>query len=296
MNSAHTYFCQEFKDIWEHKFLRHNTVSVIGAPLNGGQKITGCDLTAGIYRKEKYFKELEHIGWNVKDCGDLDFKKEWADVKDKKPDPTHVNAKDCHQVGVCSKLICDAVAKEAKAGNFVLTIGGDHSVAFGTLAGVLKARPNVKVIWIDAHADCNTPAISPSGNMHGMPMGGHLGVMKVKDLPGWDWFKPSLHQGNCVFIGLRDLDKWEKAILKGIGAHVYTRYDIDKIGIGKVMENAMTIVNPYGNQPMHLSFDIDGIDPEWAPSTGTICPGGLTYRESRFICEFWPKLNVYVPW
>jgi len=286
MNAAHDHFCKEFDDIWEHKILKHNTVSIIGAPLNGGQKITGCDLTNGIYRKEGYYKELEHLGWKIKDCGDIDFKALWEKVENKKDDPTHVKAKDCHEVGFCSEVIADRVCKEAQKGNFVLTVGGDHSVAFGSLAGTLRARPNTRVIWVDAHADCNTPAISPSGNMHGMPMGGHLGAMKFDDLPGWQWFKPTLHQGNCVFIALRDLDKWEKAILKAIGAHVFTRYHIDKIGIGAVMKEAMHIINPFGNQPLHLSFDIDGIDPKWAPSTGTVSPGGLTYREARFICEY----------
>eukprot|EP00494_Astrolonche_serrata_P031044 UN31313 len=285
-----------------HKFLKKNSVSIIGAGLNEGQGIPGCESTPNAYRKNVhhksssggYFKELEEVGWKVKDTGDMDFAKIWANVKDKKPDKKHKHFKahKSHHVGVCSEALAEKVYQEAKNGeNFVLTIGGDHSVAFGSLAGIFRARPDTKLIWVDAHADCNTPSISPSGNMHGMPVGAHLGAKDFKGLPGWDWFEPVLHADNTVFIGLRHLDKVEKQILRGIGAHVYTMHEVDKLGIGEVMRQAMQILNPHENHPMHLSFDIDGVDPQWAPSTGTICEGGISYREARFICEYLAKTN-----
>jgi len=275
---------REFSLIWNHKILERNTISIIGLPLNGGQKISGCDKTPEFYRKENYFSRIKEIGWNVKDCGNLDFKRHWKSITKKKPDPKNIRINDCHQVGLFSQIIADKIFSEIRRGNFILNIGGDHSIAFGTLAGVLKARPKTQIFWIDAHADCNTPNVSPSGNLHGMPLGGHLGAINMCSLPGWKWFKPNLHHKNVIFIGLRDLDRWEKCILRGIGTYIYTREDVTQKGIGLIMRECLEIISTFKEQPIHLSFDIDAIDPQWAPSTGTISPGGLTYREARFIC------------
>lgn len=275
---------KEFSLIWSHEILEKNNVSIIGLPLNGGQKINGCDKTPEFYRKDDHFSRIRKIGWNVKDCGNLDFKRHWVRLLKKKTDPKNVRINDCHQVGFFSQIIADKVCSEIKEGGFVLNVGGDHSIAFGTLAGVLKARPKTQIFWIDAHADCNTPNISPSGNLHGMPLGGHLGAMNMYNLPGWKWFRSNLHHKNVVFIGLRDLDRWEKCILRGLGMYVYTREDVTQKGIGFIMKECLEIISALEKQPIHLSFDIDAIDPQWAPSTGTISPGGLTYREARFIC------------
>jgi len=275
---------KEFNLIWKHKILEQNTVSIIGLPLNGGQKISGCDKTPECYRKDDYFMKIKKIGWNVIDCGNLHFKKHWVAVSKRKSDPKNVRVNDCHQVGLFSQIISDKILNEVNKGNFVLNIGGDHSIAFGTLAGILRSRPKTQIVWVDAHADCNTPNISPSGNLHGMPLGGHLAAINMFDLPGWKWFKPNLHHKNVIFIGLRDLDRWEKCILRGIGTYIYTREDLTEKGIGSVMQECLEIMSTFRNQSIHLSFDIDAVDPQWAPSTGTISPGGLSYREARFIC------------
>merc|ERR1719242_208518 len=119
-----------------------------------------------------------------------------------------------------------------------------------------------------------------------MIMGAHFGAFDISHLPGWEWFAPTLRTGNVAFIGVRNVWRKERVILEALGAHVSTRYTIDKKGIGEVLKDAMNAVNPFYNKPIHLHFDIDACDPQVAPSTAYNLPGGLTYREGRFICEF----------
>lgn len=275
----------------KHKFLTKSKLSFVGAPLAAGQRLGGVELAPKMMREEsELFEKAEASGWKVEDDGDIDFDAVWEKVKEKKSDPKDVLMNDCHQTGVCSKKIADVVEEKAREGGFVLAIGGDHAIAFGSLNGVLRARPDTVVVWVDAHADINTPETTPSGNLHGMPLSAHLGISDFSRFPGWDWIKSNrLEVSDIVFIGLRDLDPTEIKILKGIGAHVYDRFAVDRYGIGSVMEQVMRTLNPEGLRPMHLSFDIDAIDPQYAPSTGTSALGGLTYREAMFITEFLAK-------
>ena len=169
-------------------------------------------------------------------------------------------------------------------------IGGDHSIALGTISGVTSARPNTGVIWVDAHADINTPRTSGSGNMHGMPVAFLLGEVEQEDmqhLPGMEWFplsksQPCLKPQDLVYIGLRDLDPGEKNAIKRLNIKAYTMTDIDRLGIGRVMEE---VIQHFSGRDVHLSFDIDALDPVFAPHTGTRVEGGLTSREAHYICE-----------
>eukprot|EP00743_Colponemidia_sp_Colp-15_P004680 GILK01005043.1.p1 GENE.GILK01005043.1~~GILK01005043.1.p1 ORF type:complete len:414 (-),score=84.77 GILK01005043.1:166-1407(-) len=195
------------------------------------------------------------------------------------------NVKNSEQIGYACKMIYEAAKAQAQMGRFVLTIGGDHSIAAGTITGVAEARPDLSVIWVDAHGDCNTPETSPSGNYHGMPVASILGWIKKGSIPGFDWLTPSITVDRISLIGLRDLDPLEKKLIRESGMKVFTMSDIDRYGIGRVMEMAIEAVNPKMNRPMHLSFDIDSIDPMFAPGTGTKARGGLTYREAHYICE-----------
>jgi len=205
-----------------------------------------------------------------------------SDAADAEEDCAVVNAE---LMGAGLKLVHDAVHAAAEKGNFVLTVGGDHSIAAGSIMAMHSRYPDLGVIWIDAHADANTPRTSPSGHYHGMPAAHLLGWFESK-LQGFEWFKPGcLDESRLAYVGLRDVDPGEAALLRQSNVHVYTMRDVDKHGIAKVIENAISAIDPNGRRPFHLSLDIDGVDPHFAPGTGTCARGGLTYREIHYVCE-----------
>eukprot|EP00308_Calcidiscus_leptoporus_P016594 CAMPEP_0119351570 /NCGR_PEP_ID=MMETSP1334-20130426/867_1 /TAXON_ID=127549 /ORGANISM="Calcidiscus leptoporus, Strain RCC1130" /LENGTH=393 /DNA_ID=CAMNT_0007364407 /DNA_START=39 /DNA_END=1220 /DNA_ORIENTATION=+ len=188
-------------------------------------------------------------------------------------------------IGEGLKLIYETADHAASSGSFVLTVGGDHSIAAGTIAAMQRTYPSLGVIWVDAHADANTPDTSPSMHYHGMPAAHLLGWFE-QTLKGFDWFTPGcLSENRLAYIGLRDIDKEEAAMLKESNVAVYTMRDIDKHGIAKVIEMAIAAIDPNSNRPLHLSLDIDAVDPHFAPGTGTCARGGLTYREIHYVCE-----------
>ena len=205
-------------------------------------------------------------------------------------DPDYRGMKKPKAVCSVTKQLSKQVYEHAKNGRFVLTLGGDHSIAIGTISGTAKAmRENVgrdmAVIWVDAHADINTPESSDSGNIHGMPLAFLTGLAKdVPDKPfGWLKEEQKISVKKLVYIGLRDVDRGEKKILRDNGIKAFSMHDIDRHGIGKVMDMALGWIG--SDTPIHLSFDIDALDPMWAPSTGTAVRGGLTLREGDFIAE-----------
>eukprot|EP00744_Colponema_vietnamica_P003135 GILI01004846.1.p1 GENE.GILI01004846.1~~GILI01004846.1.p1 ORF type:complete len:411 (+),score=163.15 GILI01004846.1:51-1235(+) len=195
------------------------------------------------------------------------------------------NVKNSEAIGHACHLIHQECKRQAQLGKFVLTIGGDHSIAAGTISGVAAARPDLCVIWVDAHGDCNTPETSPSGNYHGMPVAHLLGWIKQGSIPGFDWLSPCIPEERIAIIGIRDLDPLERKMLRESKVKAFSMSEIDRHGIGKVMEMALKAVNPNNDRPIHISFDIDAIDPVHAPGTGTKARGGLSYREAHFICE-----------
>jgi len=188
-------------------------------------------------------------------------------------------------------LVHNAVLKAAESGAFVLTAGGDHSIASGSISAICQAHPDVGVIWIDAHADANTPLSSPTGHYHGMPAAHLMGwfgrEQNAQALPGFQWFPAGcLPETKLAYIGLRDVDREEGELLRRSAVSVFTMRDIDKYGIAKVCEMAIKAISgPDGSSPIHLSLDIDGVDPHFAPGTGTAARGGLSYREIHYICE-----------
>lgn len=177
---------------------------------------------------------------------------------------------------------------------FPLTLGGDHSIGAGSLAGILKIRPNTGVIWVDAHADINTPEMSESGNMHGMPVGLLMNGVggDPSKIPGFEWLGSEdmkdarLDSSAIVYIGLRDVDTKEREVLREKGIKTFTMFDVDKYGIGGVMEQTLDyLLKDDKDRPIHLSYDIDAVDPILAPATGTAVRGGLTYREAHYVAE-----------
>lgn len=205
-------------------------------------------------------------------------------------DPDHRGMKKPRGVSAVTQQLSDQVYTHAREGRFVLTLGGDHSIAIGTISGTAKAirerlGREIAVIWVDAHADINTPETSDSGNIHGMPVAFLTGLATEKQDAPFGWIKEEhrLNLKKLVYIGLRDVDRGEKKILRENGIKAFSMHDIDKYGIGRVMEMALGWIGT--DTPIHLSFDVDALDPMYAPSTGTPVRGGLTLREGDYIAE-----------
>ncbi|OQO11469.1 Arginase [Cryoendolithus antarcticus] len=205
-------------------------------------------------------------------------------------DPPHRGMKNPRAVSAVTQELSSQVYAHAKEGRFVLTLGGDHSIAIGTISGTAKAirerlGRDMAVIWVDAHADINTPETSDSGNIHGMPVAFLTGLASESAENPFGWLKPEhrVSVKKLVYIGLRDIDRGEKRILREHGIKAFSMHDIDRHGIGKVMDMALGHIGT--DTPIHLSFDIDALDPSFAPSTGTAVRGGLTLREGDFIAE-----------
>ncbi len=156
-----------------------------------------------------------------------------------------------------------------------VTVGGDHSVAMGSVSTSLALHGNVGLLWVDAHADCNVPQTSPSGNLHGMPLAALLGLMRRENLPGFAWLDRFVCPEHVVLIGLRDVDPGEQAIVDALGIRVFTAQDVARIGGRMVAEMALEYLARLGVTPLHMSFDMDALDPSVAPGTGTAVPNGL---------------------
>ena len=272
------------------KVARHTPerrVTFIGAPFAEGQDLDGCDLAPTAIRDAGLQPALEKLGWDVHDAGDLGLSSSSPRLRAPPPSPPSKDIPNCAHIGAQLKLVHDAVAAAAAAGRVALTVGGDHSIAAASIAALQRAHPNLAVIWVDAHADANTPATSPSMHYHGMPAAHVMGWMAGAPLPGFDWFPSAgcLDEARLAYVGLRDVDDEEGRRLRASQCHVWTMRDVDRLGIAGAIERAVRAVDPHGVRPLHLSLDIDAVDPHFAPGTGTCARGGLTYREAHYICE-----------
>lgn len=253
--------------------------TVLGVPLDLGASKQGASGGPAAVRRAGLVSVLEGVGVAVADGGDI-------------PVPS-ANGKGSARLqnGAAILKVCRELEKRTrsavKGGAVPLTIGGDHSLAMGSVAGVAGARreqgDKIGLIWVDAHADFNTPKTSPSGNLHGMPLA-HLLGMGDKEFAGLGGFAPKAEPRNVCLIGVRDVDKAEADNLRRSGVRVFSMQEIDRFGLGMVMEQAIDIASE-GTAGFHLSFDIDVVDPGSAPGTGTLKRGGLTYRESHLLME-----------
>jgi arginase len=193
-------------------------------------------------------------------------------------------------------MLASQVERVTRKGHFPLVLGGDHSIAVGTISGVARAAKNRKqkvgVLWVDAHSDINTPATSPSGNIHGMPLAALLGL-PPRELGAIGGRFPKVDPSNVVLVGLRSVDEGERRHLKRLGVHAYTMADIDRQGIHSVMEGALAKVTE-GTAGVHVSFDLDSVDPSLAPGVGTPVKGGLDYREAHLIMELAAAAGVMI--
>jgi arginase len=266
-------------------------VTIIGAPFSGGQPKGGVDDGPEYLMKAGLADNIEKLGWKTEHNGTLSF-------PEPAQDPPIANMKRPRYVADSTKKIYEAVKEAALKKNLPLTIGGDHSIAIGTVSGVQAAHPDACLLWIDAHADLNTPAATEkSGNLHGCPVSFLLGIddtpeKKEEDVFGW--VPHCLDSSRLAYIGLRDVDPFEKKYIRENNVTAYSMHHVDKYGIAKVVEMALERVNPDGKRPIHLSFDVDAIDPVYAPATGTPVRGGLTWREACYVCEAIAETNNLV--
>lgn len=261
--------------------LDRKKIRVIGVPLDLGQSRRGVDMGPSAVRVAGLEAKLEALGHIVEDAGNVavaiaEQKKEGA-----------ANAKYLKEItATCSKH-AELVLKTLEAGKTPIMLGGDHSMATGTVAGVAEfhRRQNQKIglIWIDAHSDMNTPETSPSGNVHGMPLAAILGL-GPPELANIMNFSPKVDPDNCVIVGVRDVDAHEKENIRKAGIDVYTMRDIDERGMRAIIEEALRIAGR-GTAGYHVSLDMDWIDPEDAPGVGTPVRGGATYREAHLAME-----------
>jgi arginase len=256
-------------------------IRVIGVPLDLGQSRRGVDMGPSAVRVAGLEARLEAIGHVVEDGGNVAV----AIPEQKKEGAAH--AKYLKEITATCTKSAELVLKSLEAGKVPLVLGGDHSVAAGTVAGVAEfyRRQNQKIglIWIDAHSDMNTPETSPSGNVHGMPLAAIMGL-GPNELGNIFNFSPKIHPENCVLVGIRDVDAHEKENIRRAGVEVFTMRDIDERGMRSVMEEALRMAGR-GTAGYHVSLDMDWIDPEDAPGVGTPVWGGATYREAHLAME-----------
>ncbi|KAI0412705.1 arginase [Xylaria grammica] len=262
-------------------------IGVVAVGFSGGQGKAGVDAGPSALIESGLLSQIQNE-LNYKLHGD-DKVNAYNDLVPKQ-DPPYRNMKNPGTVSAVTQRLSEQVYSHAKEGRMVLTLGGDHSIAIGTIAGTAKAirerlGRETAVIWVDAHADINTPETSDSGNIHGMPVAFATGLAKEDKPEYFGWLKPEnmLNVNKLVYIGLRDVDAGEKKLLRENGIKAFSMFDIDRYGIGRVVEMALAHIG--NDTPIHLSFDVDALDPMWAPSTGTPVRGGLTLREGDFICE-----------
>jgi len=256
-------------------------IRVIGVPLDLGQSRRGVDMGPSAVRVAGLEARLEALGFVVEDAGNIAV----AIPEQKKEG--HPRAKYLKEITATCIKQAELVLKTLEAGKTPVVLGGDHSVAAGTVAGVAeflrKQNQKLGLIWIDAHTDINTPESSPSGNVHGMPLAAIMGL-GPPELANILGFSPKVAPENCVLVGVRDIDAAEKENVRRAGIEVYTMRDIDERGMRAVMEDALRAAGR-GTAGYHVSLDMDWVDPEDAPGVGTPVRGGATYREAHLAME-----------
>jgi len=258
-----------------------NSIELIGYPCDLGAGRRGVDMGPSALRIAHLQERIEELGYSFIDDGDIPIKSpETQKVSNSK-------LRYLKEIRKTSLILADKVRKSLEKKNFPLCIGGDHSMALGTIAGIAdycrQHNQRLGVIWIDAHTDMNTDETTPSGNIHGMPLAASLGLgtSELTDLLG---FAPKVRAEDCVVIGARSIDYREKENIRKIGLKVYTMSDVDTLGIKRIISRVLTQFKGKIDH-IHVSFDVDGIDPTLTPGVGTPVKGGLTYREAHLLME-----------
>jgi arginase len=255
---------------------RKRDVAIIGAALDLGQGRRGVDMGPSAMRAAGLEERLESLGYEVHDHGN---------VESPEPEATTLQderARFLPEIKETCALIAELVAQASADGELPLVLGGDHSVALGTLGGLARAHGSGGVLWIDAHSDINTPETSPSGNVHGMTLAAALGLAGTGfDHPAWPL--PAVEPQRVALLGARSLDEGERRLLREAEIRVFTMSEIDRIGIERAVRESLDRIA--GGGFVHVSLDMDVLDPSIAPGVGTPVRGGLTYREAHLALE-----------
>jgi arginase len=254
---------------------------IIGIPMDLGQSRRGVDMGPSALRVAGLQSRIKQLGWQVEDIGNIPVKQAEEQPYGEK------RAKYLHEIAETCKGLAEMVERTLAEGTFPLVLGGDHSIAVGSVGGVSahfkKKGHSIGCIWLDAHGDMNTPESSPSGNVHGMPLASLIGygAPELTELTGE---KPAVSPRNVCVVGARDLDSKERRIIKDSGMHVFTMRDIDERGMREVMSEALRFAMD-DTEGVAVSLDMDFVDPEDAPGVGTPVRGGVTYREAHLALE-----------
>jgi arginase len=252
-------------------------IRVIGVPMDLGADRRGVDIGASAIRYAGLHDQLQKLGHSVNDIGNIVV-----------PQPEsrpigNTRLKYLEPITTVSIDLANVVSDGLSKQEFPLILGGDHSIALGSISGVARVHPNVGIIWVDAHPDFNTEDTTPSGNIHGMILAAlaGLGDPRLTEIGGW---KPKIQMGNIVIIAARDIDSGEQELLHLHNIQIFTMSDIDEYGMSEIIRRAIQIAGKDG-QPIHLSLDMDSLDPREAPGVGTAVRGGLSYREAHLAME-----------
>ena len=265
-------------------------ISIIGVPMDLGADRRGVDMGPSALRYADLNEKLEALGYEVQDLGDLDVII---------PETHHFGdprAKYLKEISDACNHLANLVLEVRQSGRIPLVLGGDHSIAVGTVSGVTESfrreGKQIGLLWFDAHADFNTPDISPSGNVHGMPMAGLMGYgpMQLTHIFG---FSPKIQPEHAVQIGIREVDPDERQLVKKSGIRVFTMKEIDRRGIGTVMDEALSIVTK-GTAGFAVTLDADFLDPYESPGVATPVRGGADYREAHLAMEMIADANKMV--
>lgn len=258
-------------------------ITVIGVPLDYGADRRGVDMGPSAIRYAGLDEKLRQVGHRVNDLGNLSVPVPESRI------PRDSRMKYMDEIVKVNRVLARTVEKIALDGQYPVVLGGDHAVAMGTIGGMLRVRPKLGLLWFDAHGDFNTEKTSPSGNVHGMPVAVAAGLSHSDlAIPFKGHF---LDMANIVYVGVRTLDPQEAQALRESPATVFSMHEIDRYGMREVMARAMDIVTK-GTDGVHLSFDIDALDPLYAPGSGTPYSGGLTDREAHLALELLAEADI----
>ena len=256
-------------------------VAVIGVPLAYGASMAGVELGPAALRVAKLNRRLAQLGYKIRDLGDLEVEDD-----ETTPEPGD-KLKHLREISSACEELAQKAEEVLTAGELPLILGGDHSIAIGSISGFAsycrKREEKPGLIWFDAHADMNTPETSPSGNIHGMPLAVLLGY-GAPQLTNIANFSPKLDPALCVHIGARDIDRDERELVRKLGIRFITMREIDERGMSACMDEALEIA-ARASGGYAVTFDVDALDPGDAPGSGTLVRGGLTYREAHLAME-----------
>ena len=260
---------------------KQKIVRLVGVPMDLGAGRRGVDMGPSAIRIAGVAPGLRHLGFTVEDDGDVGV------PAPETRDPGSPNARYLEPIyHVCNRLRL-RVRRSLEQAEIPIVLGGDHSIAIGTVSGVSEFFRNrgqkVGLIWVDAHGDMNTPESSPTGNIHGMPLATLCGMghPRLVEMGG---FWPKVERKNVCLIGIRDIDEVERKIVRESGIHAYTMRDVDERGMRAIMQECVGFATD-GTAGFHVSFDLDGMDPRDVPGTGTPVKGGISWREANLLME-----------